>query len=186
MEDWPKESGIMGSIYRNSLCTLAVSSEDNSNGCCFIRRNLLLYRPCCLSGGPTDRTYAFGHGYPKEHAAGSICESKLFTGGWVFQERPLSPRKLYYGSTRVSWECVTSDTTECHPIIADLTMNGDAEALSLKRLYGFVEKAVVIWWADIVTQYSDCSLTKTTDKLAAIHWVVQELQRKTNFVYVPI
>ncbi|KAF2786857.1 hypothetical protein K505DRAFT_258989 [Melanomma pulvis-pyrius CBS 109.77] len=175
----------MGQIYRKSTCNLAALGGLDSSWGCFTTRNPLLHRPCCLSGDEKNGIYAFGYGDPEEHHNSS---ERLNSRAWVFQERMLSPQSLYYGATSISWECVSCSATESQPNRHPFDEGNDHETLkqilkgidSLLTTERFCEK-----WGLIVETYLRCNLTRHTDRLAAIHGVVEELKaRLEGAVYV--
>ncbi|KAH6676234.1 hypothetical protein B0J14DRAFT_350796 [Halenospora varia] len=180
--DWISESAIMGQIYRNSTCNLASLGAVDSNGGCFTTRNPLLYRPCRLNGDDQSALYAFGYGDPEEHYQSS---SRLASRAWVFQERMLSPRALYYGVTGISWECVSCSATESLPDGVQGVGEDDARDETPKRALLGIDASLTQErfrkeWGQILATYSRCNLTKETDRLAAIHGVVKELRARLD------
>ena len=179
IDDWIVESAIMGQIYRNSTCNLAALGAVDSNGGCFTTRNPLSYRPCRLSGDDQSGLYAFGYGDPKEHNKGN---SRLASRAWVFQERMLSPRSLYYGVTGISWECISCSATESLPDMGNYGEEDDERVVTPKRALLGIDTSLTKQrfrkeWTEIVAN-SRCNLTKITDRLAAIHGVLKELKAR--------
>lgn len=134
-EDWSQESKIMGDIYRGGICNIAVvDAEDSSDGC-FSLRNPLKDIPCRLpSNSNKDDLVA---SIPSD--AIWVKDSMLSRRGWVFQERVLSPRTIYYSRKRVGWECRCGDATEQRASICDRSIDGIIFPL-MKETLSYLEK----------------------------------------------
>jgi len=94
--DWEKESAIMGDVYGHSYLTIAARGAANAEIGCFIPRKKE-FPTCCLeyrNGSIKGHMYVRDPAFQTER----IDQSPLDERGWVFQERILSPRNLYYGS----------------------------------------------------------------------------------------
>lgn len=126
IEDWEKESAVMGRIYQESILTLsAVHAMDGSAGC-FIDRNPMANRPCKLEtvSAPIHRKkrrrnslsasddsaaiYAYPRTYPWP-------VGPLYERAWVYQEQALSRRTLAFGKDNMYWRCQTVVATENEP-----------------------------------------------------------------------
>ncbi|KAL2065728.1 hypothetical protein VTL71DRAFT_3398 [Oculimacula yallundae] len=112
--DWSKESGVMGQIYRRSLFTIAACIGDDCAGGLFNRReaaNLPAHRPFFTQG-----TGELAHGFilePKvEHWYSSIERSVISTRGWVMQERILAARTIFCTEDGVFWQCAEKSSSE--------------------------------------------------------------------------
>ncbi|KAH8587021.1 heterokaryon incompatibility protein-domain-containing protein [Bisporella sp. PMI_857] len=129
IQDWARESTTMHQVYKHSFCTISAIGASNDQGGCFFERTSPLERDVVAS------TALFN----------SLHESPLFSRGWVFQERVLSPRILHFGRKHIFWEC---DTRTANP----------------HRL-----------WKRLAIQYSTMKFTKPEDRLAAIAGIAQEM-----------
>lgn len=187
IEDWLSQSAIMGQVYRNSVCNLASLAATDSHGGFFNTRNPLLHRPCRLSGDSQSELYAFGYGDPTDNGR---SRSRLISRAWVFQERLLSPRSLYFDVTGISWECASCSASEALPDGSQLDKEDETGGGNPKRALLSINSQLTrvqfrTKWSEIVATYSRCNLTKSTDRLAALHGVVKEwMTRLGDVIYV--
>ncbi|KAL2277522.1 hypothetical protein FJTKL_15438 [Diaporthe vaccinii] len=97
--DWRTESGKMEDVFNNAYCTIAASSASSS------LEGFLGPRPprdtirLATSSGPFYLAEAI------DDFATDVEKSILSSRGWVFQERALSRRTIFFTSTQVYWEC---------------------------------------------------------------------------------
>jgi hypothetical protein len=194
----------MGDVYGRSYLTIAARGAANAAVGCFIPRKKEL-PPCRLeyqNGSIKGQMYVRDPDYQLER----IDQSPLDGRGWVFQERILSPRILYYGSQQLYWEC-TSATIRQDGKFRDVDNDGlhhrafkevwdpnaaieprsmidedakplDANGASLGNLESMSR------WYEVVHEYTRRKLTYESDKLPAIAGVAKQFHRKTGFLYV--
>lgn len=98
-KDWAKESGKMEDVFSNAYCTIAASSASSSVvgflGPRTPRDTISIPVPSglvCLAEDIDD-------------FATDVENSILSSRGWVFQERALSRRTIYFTSKQIYWEC---------------------------------------------------------------------------------
>lgn len=103
--DWVAESARMGSVYRHSYFTLAVSSSPSSLVGLPKHRE---ERPCVRIG---DLYFATAI----DDFAKDVEAAVLNTRGWVFQEHALSRRCIHFTSGQIYWEC--GDGIRCETLI---------------------------------------------------------------------
>lgn len=97
--DWANESARMADVFSNAYCTIAASSASSSLvGFLGPRAPRDAFRTT-TSSGPVYLAE------PIDDFAGDVENSVLSTRGWVFQERALSRRTIYFTSKQVYWEC---------------------------------------------------------------------------------
>jgi hypothetical protein len=200
--DWESESAVMGEIYRGSTCTISALGAENSHDGCFTRRNPLIYRPCILSGDSSAGVVAEGRYLPEEWRGWGQSEDigKLHSRGWVVQERILSPRTLHYGAISMSWECIEHDATERQPDgngyglpdggwtfrtyrrpkEAFHNSNPPAPLENGTRPQNEQFKEFFDAWSSVLTAYSQCSLTKGSDKLIAVNGLMDRVSQRTG------
>lgn len=199
-EDWAAESAVMGDIYRNSVLTIAALWGRNSRSGCFARRNPLCQLPCRLNNATrsfyvqADCTKDWASFGPKTKGT-----APLHTRGWVMQEHILSPRTLYYGSS-LGWDCIESSTSESSPYMVERHGLRTTDSLCFKLWFEnlcavgthpltTVENELDLshfhgFWSDIISSYSYCLLTRSTDRLAAISGIMNSIQRTTGLTSV--
>jgi hypothetical protein len=122
LSGWQAESALMANVYGNSTLNIAAAdAPDGDTGCFFERTSFKLkgwkisaYTEKNASGGTfwdcMDRSLYFS----------LHQDSVLAKRGWVFQERVLPPRVLYFGSRQISWECREGSACETFPRVADV------------------------------------------------------------------
>lgn len=137
-DDWKHEAEIMAGVYSNCVFSLAALHGANSASGCSTSRDPRSYLPCKLplarglygmSFRPSTKhierkTESDGllEGFTTAYQPWEekrILKAPLLNRGWVFQERLLPPRTIYFGAQGVYWECRTSQTNDGHCIFHD-------------------------------------------------------------------
>lgn len=97
-DDWRRESGLMENVYSSAYCTISVRVTSN-NG--FLRT-----RPARqfvkLEAGKYAPIYICEQIDDFER---DVEDAPLSRRGWVFQERVLSRRTIYFTDRQTYWEC---------------------------------------------------------------------------------
>lgn len=198
-EDWALEAAKMGSIYENSIITLAATSSKNGDGGFFhpeesdheLFRSTKDIAECSIRVRCDDFCY-MGRMRPLDPDMYPIMYR-----GWCYQERLLARRVLHFGRQELFWECKSLTTCECQ-------LHEDTPNLGLYELYahqektqldsmlhnqkvGFEKKLLqpedsgrVPTWHEIVTQYTRLGLTNPSDRLPAISGVAKVIQMERN------
>lgn len=116
----------------------------------------------------------------------NLTSAELYSRGWVFQERTLSPRTIHFRPGEVFWECLDGMASQAAPngipeAASDMTEVQLVGRRALQQLLRWQQgsedndtqphtervKLQKIWpWA--VKTYSGCNLTMPYDKLMAI------------------
>lgn len=203
--DWREQSSKMATIYENSSITLAAATAVNSLQGCFQSPDPFLTG--FVSNG-TDKVYANDHEalielLPRNkdetlifvrkgptHRYPSRLETNqlpLLSRGWVYQERLLSPRVLFFGDIDVMWECNERMSCYCdtwkhsgsrnvrsHPVKSQHALslqlgNPDAQKLQANGLANR--------WCRIVEEYSALDLTFMRDQLPAMAGIAKQFSR---------
>lgn len=97
--DWANEAGRMEDVFSNAHYTIAASSASSS---------LVGFLGSRMPRDAIGVTTPSGPVYLAEAIddfATDVEKSILSTRGWVFQERALSRRTIYFTSKQVYWEC---------------------------------------------------------------------------------
>ncbi|KAI1085981.1 HET-domain-containing protein [Rostrohypoxylon terebratum] len=99
-------------------------------------------------------------------------ETLWYSRGWVFQERLLSRRIIYYTSRKIFWECLEEANDEENiikdpPKRAHYASELERLACSFRRREKCASEQFAFWWF-IIAEYSKCKLTKVKDKLTAL------------------
>ncbi|MCJ1381199.1 hypothetical protein MMC17_004308 [Xylographa soralifera] len=114
-DDKAREIPQMRSIYSNAACNLAASTSDNPHGGLFRVRDTTAVAPGLIqapSGALRDEMH---HVVDMSYRDRQILGGPLHKRGWVFQERLLSTRVLYFGQSQIFWECLSELKCEGFP-----------------------------------------------------------------------
>ncbi|EKD20822.1 HET domain protein pin-c1 [Drepanopeziza brunnea f. sp. 'multigermtubi' MB_m1] len=161
--------------FRRSFANLLGrnASERNQEG-----------KQCVLLKGQAPLVWDF----QKDIQGSTDSNTPLFTRAWVYQERSLARRSLAFSNSSVYWSCDEHSVCEqsgwggymqnglrrtlhrVEEIMSTISQNGATEDLAKSLIQAFDYQ-----WHSTVTNYSNCSLTKHTDKLVAVSSVAREL-----------
>lgn len=186
-EDWRKEAANMASVYGGTTCNIvALGRGENA---CFISRNPLKLRPCRISNNGV-RSLSLENRIKGLSMAGP----SIFERAWVFQERLLAPRHLYFGDSQLLWECCTGTSSEEDPISVrkdrwywfGSSTKQDFESI---RRSPFLDKQIdigpmVAAWFTLLESYSRTKITKSSDRLVAFSGVARVIEDKYSLTYV--
>jgi hypothetical protein len=110
-------------------------------------------------------------------------EFPLMQRGWVFQERMLPQRVLYFGDVDVLWEC--SELSSCYCGFwatnsyesphGGRSKKGYSD--TLQRSLQLDDYALVSWWRTALSSYTRMNLTYPSDRLPAIAGVARQISR---------
>lgn len=119
--DWRMESSRMGEVYKYGYCNIsAIKSSYNGSDPCYTDRSPLSIRPLAMKLHLGQRHH--WNQKPKQYCVTKFLEewdtveaASLNTRGWVFQERLMSPRTIYFGRDQILFECCCSRASERWP-----------------------------------------------------------------------
>ncbi|KAK2046748.1 heterokaryon incompatibility protein [Colletotrichum somersetense] len=196
--DWKAEAPLMHKVYRNSFCNItAADSRNHTEGLFRPRQQRPGFAPVhyASSGGGGAPSKVFGDAavwrvLEHDHWDRGLLSRHLYTRGWVFQERLLSPRLLHFGAGQVFWDCAALSASESLPDGLPAALDDASAAavhrswrrqlqgatLSVPSLAGSTADSPRGFWADAVRAYTACDLTFPGDRLAAV-WGVAKLVR---------
>lgn len=218
-DDWMKEAALMADIYENSVCTIAAAGEATvSDEAAFAAQNRLIYNVCRLAGSSNNGVYVLGNttpgfnGYGLEgtNESSLVQHSDLLSRGWVYQERMLSPKMIFFGDREVLWSCRYGRASEedpdgvptmeiFGPLVSAEQMNANRDIISvisnfekLRRgdflipevndAYGLHRYSSL--WYTLVSDYSSCKLSREEGRLIAFSGLAQRIQSKTGWQYL--
>jgi hypothetical protein len=186
-DDWSYESELMQHIYGNSNLNIAATASSDSRGGCFRSRNPQIITPIKLDYGE-----AHGQFYLTDVSLWweRFEKAPLNRRAWVLQERLLSPRVLHFDSDQLVWECNELTACERFPVgIGDLVpprlrLRARFEAVFRSAVEtGLKGRDMVEIWKPIVRAYSACKLTKSSDRLIALHGVAMKIKNVLGCQY---
>jgi hypothetical protein len=183
IDDWAIEASNMAHIYANATCTIAGSAAENDAQGFLVDRTK--WRPSA-EANVKQRTFKIRQDLHK----GGEEATRLYTRGWIFQERLLSRRILYFDKNEIRWECGTMQKCECGselpPLNFDLCSPSKAQRYLRQSLA--VEDSsrdILDWWRKVVVEgYSSLDLTRLTDTLPALSGVAALIHANTKDVYL--
>ncbi|KAI9769854.1 MAG: hypothetical protein M1840_003848 [Geoglossum simile] len=183
--DWEHEAADMVNIYKNTFINIAATAATNAEDGCFrtyepAMRIEFLWEDvpsiCALS----DRISITLVRY-KPSERGSLLHSPLNKRAWVLQELTLARRTLHFAEDQLFWQCANRVTSQDG--ILNTPANSSRTGPNGPRLgpvlYHGGEDIYNAWW-DMVEDYSNRSLTKKTDKFAALAGITMFFRDKAK------
>lgn len=165
----------MATIYRNSYLTLAAAAGSSPDAGCFTPKDLRDHDAI-----NTLATVHYPNGvqhnvYARRRLPHAPQHFPLLKRAWVYQERFLSPRVLYFAGYELIWECAEALECEC-----GLIREGTFRRPSISRRYlnprvSTELMATVIPWQQIVEQYSCLDMTYSKDVFPALSGLAKNL-----------
>ncbi|KAJ4233509.1 hypothetical protein NW757_013722, partial [Fusarium falciforme] len=110
-----------------------------------------------------------------------VTNSRLFTRGWVLQERLLSPRYLHFGKDQWFWQCRQLTVAEVRGFENGAITVGADLGFSPPILKNPIKFA--LWWTKVVEAYSRLDFTVCSDRFIALNGLVNELWKATPQEY---
>ncbi|KDR84391.1 hypothetical protein GALMADRAFT_711074 [Galerina marginata CBS 339.88] len=178
-QDWEQQCALIPRIYRDSTVTISAVAAPISGAGFLGPRRPLLTGQLHIENDYINQNGELSYWGPDENAqSGPIPEdSQMKTRGWVFQERLLSRRVLYFGRKQMYWECYTHVRYEClsRPFTDWQLIRGEVEKVSFQLRD--TKNDWPDYWLEVVETYSKLNLTFRKDKLPALSGVASEMQK---------
>ncbi|KAI0164071.1 HET-domain-containing protein [Xylariaceae sp. FL1272] len=187
-EDWRAEASMMQTVYRHGYLNIAALGSSDDEGGCFYDRDPALVAPTILDLGPrNDQLASFYRLEAEDGAWGPMFEGEpLLCRAWVFQERILATRTLYFGSKQVFWECCETNYCETIPNSQltrrsrrQVTQEGSGPGpYTWKTLIdprNRSRKDTMTDWSRAVEMYCQCKLSFPGDKLVALSGLAKHM-----------
>lgn len=185
--DWAVESAHMNRVYKHSTCNIAATAASNYSPGLYQRRDPRMVTPysTLIEREGYKRIYTFSLSDDHYNALG---KASLNVRGWVFQERMLSLRTLHF-SSQLIWECRMLQACETYPEgfpRAPITLVGlDEPSWSNSKLWeADIDTDPASMWALLLGSYCKTKLTRSSDRLAAIAGLAQEVHAHTGDEYL--
>lgn len=165
-EDWRWQAALMADIYEGSVLTIAAAHAGDPTQGCFNTTS----PPCVGRLLP---------GYPGVHvrlqpALWASRQWPLLGRAWIFQERTLSPRVVYFGVEEAVWQCRHETRRESQNNYSWGLVEGIDR---VEQLTDPGQEALVKHWRDVVNRYSRLSLSYEIDRLPAIAAMAKRVER---------
>ncbi|PMD47780.1 HET-domain-containing protein, partial [Hyaloscypha variabilis F] len=183
LEDWRTQSLKMGAIYSNAHCNIAATWASDGGDGCFNKRDPFTVTPTTiglsLAGEPSREFQISGH-YTYDE---DINNAPLNRRAWVVQERYLAQRQLSFAKNQVYWECREVTASEQFPV--SLPQKNEIGPPKAKpSLYFDSVQEFRHGWCSLVETYSDCHLTRPSDKTIALAGLVSHFRDITGDTYL--
>lgn len=183
-KDWEHESGRMCSVYQNCYLTLAGLDSPNCEGGLLFKKDKVR-----MEGDSSKGPYCFDASRKIWHFAAAF---PLLLRGWVKQETLLSPRTLFCSKEELLWQCRTYTFCQCEYFCGDKARSGrEMRSHGFQKLplaeqarANFTRPKLISTWYEIISEYTNASLTHTTDKLAAVEGIAEYMQSLRNSEYL--
>ncbi|KAE8452569.1 hypothetical protein EG329_013828 [Mollisiaceae sp. DMI_Dod_QoI] len=207
LEDWESEGGKMAGIYGGAICNISYvgCASDSVDPPTASFRDPRLFLPCVLKKAFNQEELSLIAQPSFErrdgHAGLSSFEGPLSDRAWIFQERILCPRTIYYGGPQLIWECSEGFQTEFSEasLQEDSLKKSFREAFDIKLFKETTEGNYVEnyfqsisnkkWrlemfrnqWSTLITRYRRKKLTVESDRVIALAGIVDAVQKMTVF-----
>ena len=184
VHDWEVESAQMWHIYENGLCNFAGSAASGGRQYDGLFRdreplwgvNSQVKLPDQVSGKEFVASVDLRHRWDI-----NVGNHPLNRRGWVFQERFLSPRTIYFGSSEIFWECQTCFESESVPLSDSPQRSRSIQEGNLpdrfkrSRWHAFIHGATFRDLQRLSCAYVTCALTRESDRLVALAGIAKAL-----------
>ena len=206
VDDWTTESAVMGRIYEGACCTILAAAAATAHEGCFWQRNPLSYSPCRVAGNAEDGLFACdarttlnqsfdkplyrrAWTFQERLLSARVIEFHRFGVEWRCRLGTASEFQPY-GEGFLVKDAETNRSTIFGPDARHkpLSIYQNGEFRAFARLLGgrvsppdLVNDATDAFnfhsdWFHIVRKYSNCELTRPSDKLVALSGIVQRIK----------
>ncbi|PLN85313.1 HET domain protein [Aspergillus taichungensis] len=182
-DDWLREAGRMASIYENADLTLGAASSSDSKGGIF-RKTI----PESLIEGtghealqPALRRFSdpsffeYGHRQSPVEKSGPDVSSPLIKRAWIYQERMLSRRMLYFTPLELVFECRSSNSSESGYQWINSSCKHAFTPIYNANTPGELFPSL---WRKVVSEFTQLELTLSKDTLPAIAGVATRFSKR--------
>lgn len=201
----------MADVYQGALCNLAATGSADGNGGLFHDRNVKMVPRCIVEtdwfessvrrlrkqpgwGKSTERLYDVrSDGFWRTE----LERAPLLQRAWVLQERLLAPRVVHFGARQVLWECFELEACQTYPDGLpfeysprrfkglDPSVDGEKLRRNLGPAHLDTDRYDAYYlWDNIITSYSEGTLSHEEDKLIALSRVAKYMQSILHGTYL--
>ncbi|KAF4784150.1 Heterokaryon incompatibility [Colletotrichum scovillei] len=181
VDDWNTEASRMASVYGNGLCTIAASCAAHDDQSLFRKRRPLCHQPLRLSRCPLTSELsqepllavpAFVHLYVERDQTGFLA-----TRGWVFQERLLSRRTIYFAEEQVYWECIEQKASDAWPEGWNSKLESYHQKIA-EMAEDMDHSKAMAEWDNVVQAYTETSFSKGKDRLPGLSGLAHDFKSR--------
>ncbi|TPX10124.1 uncharacterized protein E0L32_001321 [Thyridium curvatum] len=180
LRDWHIQAAQMGQIYENAILTIsALSCDVTSQNKRIFRRSIphQRFRPVGVRRPDENTVWCKDELHPvdptRPEDMNPCDEFPLMRRGWVYQERLLSRRTIYFTDTELLWECDAAWWCECQ---------GLEHILKMKR-NGW-HKLRDVPWTSLVKDYTKTDLSQPSDRLPALSGIASRIAKTCGWTYI--
>ncbi|KAF1976702.1 HET-domain-containing protein, partial [Bimuria novae-zelandiae CBS 107.79] len=184
--DWASEGSRMAQIFEGSFLTIgATISKDDKKSLFFNdERNAPSLKS--YTGRIEDGTlYTVYSRIPFNYHPSDGTRPKtdheeypLMTGAWIYQERLLAPRVLYFGE-ELSWECREASACECSGVRQGMKYDH-----SLSLMPDCSTEKCHLQWQRMVEEFTWLQLSYEKDRLPAFSGLAQQYRHRLKSEYL--
>jgi len=184
VDDWRKESALMGDAYKGGICSIAATAASGSGNGLYAIRDPFSISPFTvdISRRHCEQSYLCIRGAVRYNG---FIKSPLNRRGRVYQERLLSPRTIHF-SNRLFWECRELEAAETYPMGISSDFNVEDQDEEGRIQFDLPKNSWLIdmnlnpdsrhnIWRSIVSDFVCYALAEEGDKLVAISGLVKEI-----------
>jgi hypothetical protein len=183
-DDWAREGSRMAQIFEGSFLTIgATMSKDDSKSLFFREekhdQSSKNYTVRMEDGTSYTVYFRIPFNYHPAHGPEPGHEEyPLMTRAWIYQERLLAPRILYFGE-ELSWECREASACECSDVSPGMKFD---HSLSLMPDYPITKRH--LQWQRMVEEFTWLQLSYEGDRLPAFSGLAQQYQNRLKSEYL--
>ena len=185
-EDFERECAKMHDTFTNAVVTICgPSAVDTDAGFLFEREDCSVYLgseqrlEVQIGNEPVEVTITSQRS--NQVGTRKQLNSVLSSRAWIFQERLLSTRVLYFGKNQMYMECSSADFYEyLRTPLKALTNNFPRSKEALKVAN---QDDALRQWNAIIQEYSTCDIGKGDDWLPALSGTASRLSKSLNAPY---
>ncbi|PQE06166.1 Heterokaryon incompatibility protein [Rutstroemia sp. NJR-2017a BBW] len=165
-------------LWIDSLCIMQDSQSDWQTEA--VKMAAIYGASACNISSATYSSWST-EGYRK------VCS--LLSRAWVFQERLLCPRTIYYGHDRLLWECCeTFDDEFSGPMPqvprSKAQLYSVFSGMTQDELFGGSIAEFNLQWSQMINEYRSCKLTFHSDRAIAFSGIASAIQSHTSMTYL--
>ena len=185
-DDWAREGSKMAQVFEGSLLTIGAAISRGDTDSLFFqdkkRTASLRHHVGQMKDGSSYTIYSrlYNRYHPTDgFSQGNIIENyPLMTRAWVYQERLLAPRILYFGE-ELTWECRKFSACECSG-----AMRGIKYLHSMLLSSQCSNQQLHLQWQATIEDFTWLQLSHEEDRLPAISGLAQQYQRHLKSAYL--
>ncbi|KAH7304119.1 heterokaryon incompatibility protein-domain-containing protein [Rhexocercosporidium sp. MPI-PUGE-AT-0058] len=171
--DFSTQAPKMGEIYGRATLTIAAAAAASENDPILtVRENQFLAHKIDMKvegvGSLPIRMRQRTHLLGTEHTGGDY--GKVSTRAWIWQERLLSGRTVFFTPSALKFEC------HCHSVWEGFDAGTIGHSWSSK-----LENISHVSWTSLVEEYTSREITRASDRLPAIDAVMNRIAQSTGW-----